>query len=194
MIFSFPPPPHPPPKAPPVIGIIAAISPDGVIGVDGKMPWHYPGDLARFKQVTMGSVVVMGRLTWESIGGRVLPGRTNVVVTRSNCLPIPERHHKPSAAMLRTAASVKDALVAGAALDLDVWFIGGAQVYEAAMPYCNVLDITYVPDRPRGSGAVYFPTISFEDWEIGPFVRHEHDPYLFRRVYHRHAARPQETP
>ena len=61
--------------------LLAATSPDMVIGRDGGIPWHYPGDLRRFKRLTLGHTVVMGRRTWESLPGRPLPGRRNLVLT-----------------------------------------------------------------------------------------------------------------
>jgi dihydrofolate reductase len=63
-------------------GIMAAVSPEGVIGLGGRIPWHYRGDMRRVKRLTMGATLIMGRVTWESLGGRPLPGRRNLVVTR----------------------------------------------------------------------------------------------------------------
>ena len=65
-------------------GIIAAVSPESVIGLDGKIPWHYSADLKRFKRVTMASTLIMGRLTFESMGSRPLPGRRNIVITKAS--------------------------------------------------------------------------------------------------------------
>src|SRR5882672_1666299 len=100
--------------------MIYAMSPEGVIGVHGKIPWRYPGDLKRFKRLTTGSTVIMGRATFESIG-RPLPGRRNVVVT-SRLADVPG---------IQCARSIDEALsLAG---DADIWFIGGARIYEGAM-------------------------------------------------------------
>ena len=66
---------------------IVAISPERVIGIDGELPWHYSADLRRFKRLTMGTTVIMGRRTWESIGSRPLPGRHNIVITKN---PLPD--------------------------------------------------------------------------------------------------------
>src|SRR4051812_50200971 len=62
-------------------GIMVAMSPEAVIGVGGKIPWHYRGDLRRVKRLTLGTTLIMGRVTWESLGGKTLPGRRNLVVT-----------------------------------------------------------------------------------------------------------------
>src|SRR5271170_1901691 len=102
-------------------GMIFAMSPDRVIGLDGKIPWRHPGDMRRFKRVTLGTTVIMGRATFDE-SGRPLPGRRNIVVT-SRPLEVPG---------VEVATSVDAALeMAG---DADVWFIGGARIYEEAMP------------------------------------------------------------
>lgn len=155
-------------------GMIWAQSPEGVIGVGGRIPWRYPGDMRRFKTVTNGTTVVMGRRTFESIG-KPLPGRRNIVVT-SRPLAVPG---------IEVVASIEEAL--GRAGDGDVWFIGGARIYEEALKYVDVIDVTYVPDKINAAGAVYAPRI---DWHFiaGPLTTHEEDPALKRRVYRRRTA------
>ncbi len=151
-------------------GIIAAVSPEGVIGVDGRMPWHYSLDLKRFKRLTLGSTVIMGRLTWESLVKKPLVGRRNIVVTGRKlegveCFP-----------------SLEEAL---ATCEGDVWFIGGTRVFEEAMKLADLIDLAYVPDSVAGEGAVYFPDIPESDWEAGPLETHPDDPRLKHRVYRR---------
>jgi 2-iminobutanoate/2-iminopropanoate deaminase len=151
-------------------GIIAAVSPEGVIGVDGRMPWHYPEDLKRFKRLTLGSTVIMGRLTWESLAQKPLVGRRNVVVTGRKleaveCFP-----------------TLESAL---ATCEGDVWFIGGTRVFEAAMKFADIIDLAYVPDAVGPQGAVYFPEIPESDWEASPLEAHPDDPRLKHRVYRR---------
>ena len=157
--------------------MIAAVSPEGVIGLDGKIPWRHPGDLRRFKRLTTGGVVVMGRLTWESMARRALPGRRNVVITRS--APV------PAALDIETYADVPSALAALAGETRDVWFIGGARIYAAAMDHADVIDLTYVPEHVADPAAVRFPEIDPARWEAGPLVPHEDEPGLTRRVYTR---------
>jgi len=155
-------------------GIIFAASPNGIIGVDGAIPWRYLGDWRRFKRVTLGSAVVMGRTTFESIG-KPLPGRRNIVVT-SRAIDVPG---------VERARSVEEALeLAGGG---DVWFIGGARIFEDAMKYTDVIDVTYVPDYVDGRDAVYAPLIDEGVFEPGPVVAHEDEPALRRRVYSRRA-------
>jgi dihydrofolate reductase len=153
-------------------GMIYAVSPEGIIGAHGRIPWHYPGDWKRFRRVTMGAAVVMGRATFESIG-KALPGRRNFVVT-GRPLDVPG---------VEVVANLEEALArAGAA---DVWLIGGARIYAEGMRYADVIDVTYVPDRVAAEGAVYAPPIDPEAFEAGPLVAHEDEPGLSRRVYTR---------
>jgi dihydrofolate reductase len=157
-------------------GMIFAASPHGVIGIGGKIPWRYLGDWRRFKRVTMGATVVMGRSTFESIG-RPLPGRHNVVVT-SRALDVPG---------VERVRSVEEALQRAGQDDL--WFIGGARIYEDAMKHVDVIDVTYVPDLVESWDAVYAPQIDEALFEPGPVLDHEDEPALRRRVYTRRTAR-----
>jgi dihydrofolate reductase len=152
--------------------MIFAASPQGVIGIGGKIPWRYLGDWRRFKRVTMGSTVVMGRTTFESIG-KPLPGRRNLVVTR-RAVDVPGVESVPS---------VEEALARAG--DADVWFIGGARIYEDAMKYVEIIDVTYVPDYVEGWDAVHAPAIDEAVFEPGPVLSHEDEPALKRRVYTR---------
>ena len=153
-------------------GMIYAVSPEGVIGVGLKIPWHHPGDMRRFKRVTMGSTVVMGRKTFESTG-KPLPGRRNLVVTRTP-VDVPG---------VEVVGSVDEALARAG--DADVWFIGGARIYEEAMKHVDVIDVTYVPDHVDAPGAVHVGKIDESVFEPGPLLPHEDEPGLFRRVYTR---------
>jgi dihydrofolate reductase len=105
-----------------------------VIGVDGRLPWHLPEDLALFKRVTTGSTVVMGRRTWESLptAARPLPGRRNVVLSRGRGW---------QAAGAEVAGSLRAAL---ALAEGDVWVIGGGRVYREALPLADRLVVTEV--------------------------------------------------
>jgi dihydrofolate reductase len=154
-----------------VRAIIVAVSPEGVIGVRGAIPWRHRGDMKRFKRVTMGGTLIMGRITFDSLGRRPLPGRRNIVVTRG-ALEITG---------VESATSVDHAV--SRAGDAAVWFIGGAQIYEAAMGFCDFLDVTYVPDRIDAADAVRMPAIDESVFEPGPLVEHEDEPTLVRRVF-----------
>ena len=106
-----------------VVGLVWAQAANGVIGADGTLPWHLPEDLARFKALTLGSTVVMGRATWESLPAAVrpLPGRHNVVLTRQPGWQAP-------------GAEVCGSLAAALDRAGDVWVVGGASVYAEALP------------------------------------------------------------
>lgn len=109
------------------VTLIWAEAADRVIGADGGLPWHLPEDLKRFKELTMGATVVMGRVTWESLPSSVrpLPGRRNVVVTRQ------PSYDAPGAEVV---SSLDEALTAA---DGEVWVIGGASIYEQALPHAD---------------------------------------------------------
>jgi dihydrofolate reductase len=109
------------------VTLIWAEAADRVIGMDRALPWHLPEDLRRFKELTMGATVVMGRITWESLPAkfRPLPGRRNVVVTRQASY---------DAAGAEVVSSLEEAL---ALSDGDVWVAGGASIYEQALPFAD---------------------------------------------------------
>ena len=141
------------------IGLIWAQSPSGVIGRDNGIPWRVPEDQARFKELTMGGTVVMGRLTWESLPARArpLPGRRNVVVTR---------HADYVADGATVVGSLSDAFGDG-----DTWVIGGAQIYALALPLATRCEVTEVDvDLPREDDDAVAPVLdgqwvgSVGDW------------------------------
>lgn len=152
------------------VGIIAAVSPEGIIGVDGRIPWHYPADMKRFKRLTTGTTVIMGRRTWESLPAKPLKNRRNVVITSHD---------------LDAVECYRDIPSALASAEGDVWFIGGARIYEEAMRYTDVIDLTYVPDSIDAASAVFFPEIDEEVWEPGPRERAPEDPRLERQIFRR---------
>ncbi len=151
-------------------GIIVAVSPDGVIGAQGTLPWHYAGDLKRFKRLTFGTTVIMGRHTWNSLPVKPLPGRRNIVITR---------HQLPGVECFQ---SIESALKTCAG---DVWFIGGARIYAAALPLCDTIDMTHVPDRVEHPSAVYFPALDPDQWEAGARTDHPDAPGLKHQVFRR---------
>jgi dihydrofolate reductase len=155
-------------------GIMVAMSPEGVIGLDGKIPWHHRGDLRRVKRLTLGTTLIMGRVTWESLGSRPLPGRRNLVVTRQT---------------LAGAECFRTLQAALAVSEGKVWFFGGAGIYREALPLADFIDVVYVPDHIDGQQAVRFPAIDPSEWDAGPLLAHEDEPLLQRRVYTRKAKR-----
>jgi len=150
-------------------GILVAVSPEGIIGKDNSIPWHYSADLKRFKGLTLGKTVIMGRRTWESLPVKPLPDRRNIVITRSSldgveCFP-----------------SIDDAL---GTCEGDVWFIGGAGIYREALGKADIIDMTLVPDNVSGEGCVEFPKIG-DEWDVGPVEDLETDGNLKHQTYTR---------
>jgi len=137
----------------PVLAIIAAVAENRTIGKDGTMPWHIPGDLAYFKQTTQGHPIVMGRKTWDSLG-RPLPGRRNIVVTRNRELQL---------AGAETAASLEEALAMCQPKEL-VFCIGGAMLYEEALPLAEYLYLTEI--REAIEGDTWFPEYDRAEWNL----------------------------
>ena len=150
-------------------GILVAVSPEGIIGKNNSIPWHYSADLKRFKRLTTGNTVIMGRKTWESLPIKPLPNRRNIVITRSSIEEID------------CFQSIDDALQT---CEGDVWFIGGAGIYEEAMKKADLIDMTLVPDNITGKNCIYFPEIGNE-WKEGENNRLEEDPKLGHKTYTR---------
>lgn len=136
------------------VTIVAAVARNGVIGVDGGLPWNLPDDLRRFKELTLGHVLVMGRKTYESIG-RPLPGRTTVVVSRN-----PD--WRPGRSDVLVAGGVPEALEAAAAVDDEVFVVGGAEVYAGTLPLADRLELTFVDAEPEGDTT--FPAVDWGAW------------------------------
>lgn len=123
----------------PTIELVVAVAENGIIGCDGDMPWRLPSDLKHFKQVTMGCPIIMGRLTWASIG-RPLPGRLNIVISRSGC-------DVPDGVMV--VATPEAALEAAHDAET-VMIIGGGQIYKIFEPQAQTIHLTQVHASPEG--------------------------------------------
>jgi len=135
------------------VDLVVAMDRDGCIGRDGKLPWHLPEDLRRFKALTMGKPVVMGRRTFESIG-RPLPGRVNIVLSRRPVWSAPG---------VQVARTPEEALaLAGDAPEVSV--IGGAAVYAAFLPRARRIHLTLVDAQVGGD--VFFPRVDEAEWRV----------------------------
>jgi len=150
-----------------VRGIIAAVGEDNVIGLGGDLPWDYPEDMKRFKRVTSGTTIIMGRLTYESLG-KPLPNRRNIVITSTTIEG------------LECFKSIPEALET---CEGDVWFIGGSRIFAEAMDYADTIDLTYIPEKVDASDVVRFPKFDEAAWDVGPLLTHENDPRLKRRIF-----------
>ena len=136
-----------------ILTLIAAIARNGVIGKDNRLPWHLPADLKHFRALTMGRAVIMGRKTWESLPDkfRPLPGRQNIVVTRSP-------GYRAEGAVVATSLP---AAVAAAQSD-EAFIIGGAELYAAALALVDRLQLTEID--AAFDGDTQFPAIKPQNW------------------------------
>ena len=131
--------------------LIAAVARNGVIGRDGAIPWHLPGDLPRFKRITLGHPVIMGRKTWESLG-RPLPGRRNLVISRTPGLNL------SGAEVFR---SLQEALAA-CTVQEEIFVIGGTEAYREALPLAQRLLLTEIDADIDGDA--FFPPLDRTQW------------------------------
>lgn len=139
------------------ISIIAAVAENGVIGRNGQLPWRLSDDLQRFKRLTMGHTIIMGRRTWESIG-RPLPGRRTVVVTRNPALQV-------DAVGVETATSIDAAIqLAKDAGDDEAFIVGGAELYRQSLPRADRLHLTRV--HAQVDGDTRLPDVRWNDWRL----------------------------
>jgi dihydrofolate reductase len=144
--------------------IVVAVAANGVIGRGGRLPWHLPDDLKHFKALTMGHPILMGRRTYESIG-KPLPGRRSIVVsTTMTAPPAPD---------VELAHSLDDAKRLASTTPAPAFVIGGAALYEAAMPAARVLHVTELDDAVEGD--TYFTSFDKSKWTLANEVRHERD-------------------
>ena len=136
-----------------MISIVVAMTENNVIGLDGGMPWHMSNDLRRFKKITMGHHILMGRRTYESIG-RPLPGRTSVVISRTAEYGDPQ---------VKVARSLDEAFEIASADD-ETFVTGGAEIFRLAIPHADRLYLTRIHCSLEGD--TFFPTIAWDDWRL----------------------------
>lgn len=139
------------PSSPRVI-LIAALDRGRVIGIEGRLPWSLPLDLRRFKALTLGKPVVMGRKTWESLPRRPLPGRRNLVLSRG---PIRDGGHAEACSSFEQALDKCRG-------EPEIFVIGGESVYAAALPFAHAMELTLVETETEGDAR--FPSFDPEEW------------------------------
>ncbi|GHA89903.1 dihydrofolate reductase [Cognatilysobacter bugurensis] len=137
-----------------IISLVVAMDHNRAIGRDNALPWQLPADLRRFKAITMGKPMLMGRRTAESLG-RALPGRENLVLTRSGRAPF-----DGMVAVASVDEAIDHARTAGAE---ELCVIGGGQVFEACLPIATHLRFTYVDTEVKGADA-WFPAYELKGW------------------------------
>jgi dihydrofolate reductase len=143
-----------------MISIIVAIAEDNGIGYKNNLLWHLPEDLKRFKKLTIGNTVIMGKKTWESLPRKPLPGRKNIVITddKNDCFESGI-----------TAYSIEEAL-SKCGKDEEIFIIGGGSIYRQFMPMADRLYITHIHKKAQAD--IYFPAIDPDIWE--PVEKEEH--------------------
>jgi dihydrofolate reductase len=145
-----------------MISIIVAAAENGAIGSDNRLPWHLPDDLKRFKALSLGKPIVMGRRTFDSIG-RPLPGRTNIVVSRQAGLAL------EGALVVQSL----DAALAAAASVPEIVVIGGAEIFRQVLPRTDTIHLTRV--HAPVAGDVFFPELDPEQWREAGVEHHAAD-------------------
>ncbi|MGR6127292.1 dihydrofolate reductase [Paenibacillus sp. SER-28] len=154
------------------ISMIWAMAQNGVIGQDNKLPWRLPRDMAFFKEQTINKTVLMGRKTWESFGGKSLPNRRNVVLTRDQCYQV-------------EGAEVIHSLEEGLQLakQEELMVIGGAEIYALFWPHADRLIVTRIEETFEGDTT--FPELDWNGWNIvneTPGIKDDRNPYEYRFV------------
>lgn|SRR5215831_539985 len=144
------------------IALVVAASENNLIGQGNALPWRLPADMKRFKELTMGKPIVMGRKTYESIG-RPLPGRANIVISRTTGLAIPGC----------TVYGSLDAAFAALHAAPEICVIGGAEIYRSALPFVDVIYLTRV--HTTLGGDVYLPPLPMNEWRETHRERHAAD-------------------
>lgn len=144
-----------------ILKAIVAHADNRVIGKDNDLIWHLPDDLKHFKQHTAGKPIIMGRKTWDSLGGRPLPNRRHIVISRQENFQ----------AVGSEVVSTLEQALALVQEEPEAFIVGGAQIYALAMPYVDVLEITEVHSEPHGDA--FFPIWPVEEFEL---IHQEHHP------------------
>ncbi|MBO4589970.1 MAG: dihydrofolate reductase [Bacteroidaceae bacterium] len=160
------------------LSIIVAIAKNGAIGLNNSLIYHLPDDMKHFKALTTGHTVIMGRKTFESFPKGALPNRRNVVLSRSDI-------SFPGAEVFQT---LSEALLS-CAEEEEVFIIGGASIYQQALPLAEQLYLTVVDDIPKEADT-FFPEIDTEDWKLTDSQEHEADerhafPFSFKHYIRR---------
>jgi dihydrofolate reductase len=160
-----------------MLSLVIAVADNGVIGIQNRLPWRAPADLARFKQLTMGKPMIMGRKTFDSLG-RVLPGRPHIVITRQQDLQLPENCH--------VVHSIDEAIAKAATLvdgSGDIVVIGGADIYGQALPLADCVHLTRVHLTPEGD--TFFADLDSRVWRIAETAEAEGEPACTYITYQR---------
>ena len=136
-----------------MITIIAAVAENNALGKDNTLVWHLPDDFKRFKQLTTGHYIIMGRKTFESFP-KPLPNRTHIIITR-------QKNYTPEGCIV--VHSIKDA-ISKCPKDEEVFIIGGGEIYQQSLPFTDKIELTRVHSNVEAD--TYFPEVNLKDWEL----------------------------
>ena len=136
-----------------MISIIAALTPNRVLGKDNKLIWHLSEDLKNFKRLTSGNTIIMGRKTFESIG-KPLPNRNNIVISSS----------MPLTPGIEICSSLQQGITKAQTLKKDIFIIGGASIYQQALPLADKMYLSFL--KKEYDGDVFFPQFNPEEWIV----------------------------
>ena len=157
-----------------MLSIIVAVAKNNVIGKDNKLIWHLPADLKRFKELTTGKTIIMGRKTFESLG-RVLPNRKHIVLTKNKSWKYDDSQVKVITSIDELEKEIKD--------EEENFVIGGASIYKMLMPYANKMYITKIEEEFEGDK--FFPDIDEKEWNIietKSGVKDDKNPYIYEYI------------
>lgn len=157
-----------------MLSIIVAVAENNVIGKDNQLIWHLPEDLKRFKQLTTGHTIIMGRKTFESLG-RVLPNRKHIIL----CNDMEMKVEDENVEILKDISMLKEYMDS----DEENFVIGGATIYKLLMPYAKKLYLTLIHEEFEGD--VYFPEIKQEEWQVigrEKGIRNEENPFDYEYI------------
>tara|TARA_B100001250_G_scaffold231585_1_gene198793 strand:- start:16250 stop:16747 length:498 start_codon:yes stop_codon:yes gene_type:complete len=154
----------------PTISIIAAMDDNNLIGNNNQIPWMLPGELKRFRKITMGKPIIMGRKTHESIG-RILDGRENIILTNNNL------YKKEGALIFNNLNTVFEEF--GNHKELMV--IGGAEIYKLVLPFTNKLYLTHIHKEFHGD--TWFPNLCLSNWEVIEEEAHKNEDIQIEYTY-----------
>ncbi|OEH92823.1 dihydrofolate reductase [Bacillus solimangrovi] len=160
-----------------MISLLVAVDKNRLIGKENELPWHLPEDLKYFKRVTMGKTIVMGRKTFESIG-RPLPGRDNVVLTT-------RKGYQPEGVFVYH--SINEIVNKMKDQNDEVFFIGGAEIFNQVLQFADKLYITKIDESFEGD--IYFPSFNEDEWRLVTSekgLKNEKNPYdYYFQLYER---------
>ena len=154
----------------PIISIIAAMDDNNLIGNNNQIPWMLPGELKRFRKITMGKPIIMGRKTHESIG-RILDGRENIILTNNNL------YKKEGALIFNNLNTVFEKF----SNHKELIVIGGAEIYKLVLPFTNKLYLTHIHKKFHGD--TWFPNLCLSNWEVIEEEVHKNEDIQIEYTY-----------